>query len=62
MSTEVLAEVGQPDNLMEEFAARAELEHNVVILTGFGEVDEFDNIGMVELSHDLYFFEDVRSL
>lgn len=62
MPTEVLAEVGQPDNLMEELAAGAELEDDVVVLTGFGEVDEFDNVGMVELSHDLYLFEDVRSL
>lgn len=62
VATEILAEVGQPDDLMEELAARAELQDNVVVLTGFGEVDEFDNVGMVELSHDLYLLEDVRSL
>lgn len=62
VSTEILAEVGQPDDLMEELAARAKLQDNVVVLTGFGEVDEFDDIGMVELSHDLDFLEDVCSL
>ncbi len=62
MSTEILAEVGQPDDLMEELAARAELQDNVVVLTRFGEVDEFDDIGMVQLSHDLNLLENVRSL
>ena len=62
VSTEILAEVGQADDLMEELAARAELQDNVVVLSGFGEVDKFDDIRVVELSHDLYLFEDVRSL
>ena len=47
---------------MEELSARAQFENDVVVLPGLGEVDEADDVGMVELSHYLDFFEDVCSL
>ena len=47
---------------MEKLASGRKLKHNVVILSRFGEVDEADNVGMVELSHDLNLFEDICSL
>lgn len=62
MSTQVLAKVRKTDNLMEELAAWAELQNDVVILSGFGEVDEADDVGVVELSHYLDLFENIRSL
>ena len=62
MTTEFLAEIGQAYDLMEELAARAELQDDVVILTTFGEIKKLDDIWVVDLTHDLYFFEDVLSL
>lgn len=47
---------------MEKLASRTELENDVVVLTRLGEVNELDDIRVVELSHNLYFFEDVCSL
>ena len=47
---------------MEELASRAQLENDVVVLSGLGEVDELDDVWVVELSHNLHFLEDVRSL
>lgn len=47
---------------MEELTSRAQLENNVVVLFGLGEFDELDDIWVVELSHNLHFLEDVRSL
>lgn len=62
MTAQVLAEVCQSDNLMEQLAARAELEDNVVVLPRLRKVIELDNIRMVELAHDLNLLEDVCSL
>lgn len=47
---------------MEKLATRTQLQDEIVVLSGFGEVDEFDHVGVVKLSHDLYFLQDVRSL
>jgi hypothetical protein len=47
---------------MEQFTTWAQLQDDVVVLLGFGKVDELDNVGVVQLAHDLYFLEDVRSL
>jgi hypothetical protein len=47
---------------MEQFAARTKFEDDIVVLARFGEVDQLDDVGMVKLTHDLDFFEDVRSL
>ena len=47
---------------MEELASRAQLENDVVVLSGLGEVDELDDVWVVELSHNCHFLEDVRSL
>lgn len=62
MPTEIFAKVGQSHDLVEELAAGAELEDDVVILAGFGKVDQFGDIGVVEVAHNLHFLEDVRSL
>lgn len=62
MTTQILAEIGQPNNLMEELASWAEFENNIIVLARFGKVNEADNVGVVQLSHDLYLFEDVGSL
>ena len=62
VSGKVLAEVRKADNLVEEFATWAEFEDDVVILFGFGELDKLDDVGVVNLSHDLDFFEDVCAL
>jgi hypothetical protein len=32
------------------------------VLSRLGEFDQLDDVGMVELTHDLYLLEDVRSL
>lgn len=47
---------------MEELTTRAELKDNVVVLTSLGELDKLDNVGVIELTHDLNFFEDVGTL
>lgn len=47
---------------MEQLATRAQLEYDVIVLARLGEINELDDVGMVKLAHDLYFFEDVRSL
>ena len=62
MSAEIFAEVSQADNLMEKLAARAELQNDVVVLAGFGEIDQLDDIRVVDLSHNLHFFENIGSL
>ena len=62
VSTEILAEIGQADDLVEEFAARTQLEHDEVVLTRFGERNQLDDVGMIDLTHDLNLFEDVCSL
>lgn len=62
MATEFLAEIGQAYDLMEELAARAELQDDIVILTTFGEIEKLDDVRVVDLTHDLDFFEDVLSL
>ncbi len=62
MAREVLAEVSEPDNLVEELAAGRELQDDEVMLLRLGELDQPDDVGVIELAHDLDFFEDVRSL
>jgi hypothetical protein len=47
---------------MKEFSARTEFEDDEIVLPGFVKVEELDNIWVVQLSHDLNFFENVRSL
>ena len=62
VTTEILTEVCQSDNLMKQLASRTELENNVVILPGFREINEINDVGVVQLAHDLNFFENIRSL
>ena len=62
MTTEVLAKVCQPNNLVEKLASRTELEYDVIVLPRFRKVDELDNIGVVKLSHYLDFFENIGAL
>jgi hypothetical protein len=47
VSREILAEVGQPDDLVEELAARAQLENDIVVLSRFCEVDELNDIRVI---------------
>lgn len=47
---------------MEQLTARAELENDVVELRGFRKVDESDHVGMVQLAHNLDFFQYIGSL
>ena len=60
--TQLLTEIRQSYYLMKQLASRAELQDNVVILAGFREVDQLHDIGVVYLSHDLNFFENVLPL
>lgn len=62
MTTQVFAEIGQTNDLMEQFASRAKLQDNIVVLPRFGKVDKSDNVGMIKLSHDLDLFQNVCSL
>lgn len=59
---QVLAEVSEADDLVEELAAWRKLENDVVVLFGFGKVDEVDDVGVFELAHDLDLLQNVRSL
>ncbi len=47
---------------MEQFAAGTKLEDDVVILPRLGEIDQSDNVGMIELPHDLDLFQDICAL
>lgn len=62
MSTEIFTEIRQANDLVEQLATRTQLEDDEVMLAGFGKVDEANNIGMIQLSHDLNLFQDVGSL
>ena len=62
VSRKVFAKIGKTHDLVEELAAGAELEDDVVVLTRLGEVNELDDVRVVELPHDLDFLEDVRAL
>lgn len=62
MATEILREIGQTDDLVEQLPTGAEFEDDVIILARLGEVDEFNDVGMVDLSHDLHFLEDIGAL
>lgn len=62
VSAEILTEICQANDLMEQLATRTQLQHDIVIAWGFGELDEPDNVGMIELSHYLDFFQDIGTL
>lgn len=62
VTCQVFAKVRKTDDLMEELAAGAQLQDDIIVLAGFGEVDEADNVGVVELPHDLNLFQDVGAL
>jgi hypothetical protein len=47
---------------VEKLATGAQLENNVVVLARLGEVDELDDIRVIQLPHDLNFFENVGTL
>lgn len=57
-----LTEVCETDDLVKQFAAGRQFEDYVVVLARLGEVDEFDDVGVVDLAHDLNLLEDVRPL
>jgi hypothetical protein len=62
MARKLLAEICQADDLMEKLSTRGQLQDDVVVLPGLGEVDELDNVGVVHLFHDLDLLQDVFSL
>lgn len=62
MPGELLAEVREADDLVEQLAARRQLEDDVVVLPRLREVDELDDVRVIDLSHDLHLFQDVRPL
>lgn len=62
VTREVFAEVGEPHDLVEQFATWCKLQYDVVVLFRFGEVDELDDVGVIKLAHDLNLLENVRSL
>lgn len=47
---------------MEELASRAELKDDIVVLARLGKIDKSDDVGVIQLAHDLHLFEDVGSL
>lgn len=47
---------------MKQLPSRAEFENYVIVLGGFGEIYELHNMRVVDLSHDLNFFENILSL
>lgn len=62
VSAQVFAKVCQSHDLVEQLSTGAELENNVVILPRFRKVNQLDDIGVVEVAHNLDFLEDIRSL
>jgi hypothetical protein len=62
VSRELFAKVGETDDLVEQLATGCQLENNVVVWLCLGKLDEFYNVGMVQLAHNLHLFEDIRSL
>lgn len=62
MPRKIFTEVGKTHDLMEQLATRAELKDDVVVLFGLGKVDQFDDVGVIQLSHNLDFFKDICSL
>ena len=55
MPGQVLAEVGQADDLMEQFSSGCELQDDIIVLLRLGEVNEFHDAGVVQLPHYLDF-------
>ena len=62
VTRKVFAKVRQTHNLVEELSTRTQLENNVVVLASFREFHQRDDVGVVELTHDLDFFEDIGTL
>jgi hypothetical protein len=62
VTAEVFTEIGQAHNLMEQLAPWTQFQNDIIVLARLGEFDQFDNIGVIELSHDLDLFQDVRAL
>lgn len=62
MATEVFTEVRQANNLMEELPAGAEFQDDIIILARLGKLNQFDDVRVIDLAHNLYFFQDVGSL
>jgi len=47
---------------VEEFSSRTKLQNDEIVLSGFRKIDELDDIGMIQLAHDLNFLENVCTL
>ena len=62
VSAQVLAEIRQPYYLMEQLATGAKFQYDEIVLAGFGKGHQLDDVGMVQSTHDLNFFQDIGSL
>jgi hypothetical protein len=62
MSCQVFTKVRQLDNLVKKFAPFTKFKHQVIVVIRFGKMHQFDNVGMVDAAHDLYFFQNVGTL
>jgi hypothetical protein len=62
MSAQILAKVCKSDDLVEKLTTSAKFKDDIVKLPRFRKVNELDDAWVVELAHDLHFFEDVCAL
>ena len=62
VTAQIFAEIGQSHDLMEKLAPRAEFQNDVVVLARFGEIDQLDDIGVIQVAHNLDLLEDVCAL
>jgi hypothetical protein len=62
MTRKIFAEVCKANNLMEQFSARTEFENDKVVLARLVEINQLDDVGVIQLSHNLNFLQDIRSL
>ena len=58
----VNVEIGELDDLVEEFASFKELEDEIIVFPRLGKVEQPDNAVVLEPAHDLHFFEYVGAL
>jgi hypothetical protein len=59
VSGKLLAKICQADNLVKKFTTWGKFQNDVIILPRFGEFDELNNIGVVELAHNLDLLQDI---
>jgi hypothetical protein len=62
VTSQGLTKVCELDNLMEKLSSLHELQHEEIVLVRLGERDKLDNRWMIDSSHDLNLFENIRTL